>query len=249
MRNAILALSIVILLAANAASGATGDSVTYKVDGQTYEGYYVSPRNKAPLILIIHDWNGLTDYEIKRSQMLADLGYAVFAMDLFGAGNRPTEVKDKRQHTGELYKNRAKMRALMTGALKAAQEKGADVDNAVVMGYCFGGAAVLEWARSGADLKGFATFHGGLKTPEGQDYSQVRGKLLILHGTADSAIPMEQFAELAAALEAAGVDHEMITYGGARHAFTVFGEDRYQKAADMKSWKRFTEFLADTLKN
>jgi dienelactone hydrolase len=71
------------------------------------------------------------------------------------------------------------MRALMTGALVDAENRGADVGNAVAMGYCFGGAAVLEWARSGADLKGFATFHGGLKTPDGQDYSNARGKILI----------------------------------------------------------------------
>ena len=140
------------------------------------------------------------------------------------------------------------MRALMTGALEAARDKGADVGNAIAMGYCFGGAAVLEWARSGADLKGFATFHGGLKTPEGQDYSKAQGQILIMHGTADSAITMEQFAGLANELEATGIDHEMITYGGAKHAFTVFGGSRYQEAADMKSWKRFTEFLADTLK-
>jgi dienelactone hydrolase len=69
-----------------------------------------------------------------------------------------------------------------------------------------------------------------------------------MHGTADSAITMDQFAGLANELEAAGIDHEMITYGGAKHAFTVFGGSRYQEAADMKSWKRFTEFLADTLK-
>ena len=117
------------------------------------------------------------------------------------------------------------------------------------MGYCFGGAAVLELARSGADLKGFATFHGGLKTPEGQDYTKTRGKILIMHGSADKAITMDQFAGLTNELEAAGVAHEMISYGGAQHAFTVFGGDRYQEAADKKSWKRFTEFLADTLKN
>ena len=111
-----------------------------------------------------------------------------------------------------------------------------------------GGAAVLEWARSGADLKGFATFHGGLKTPEGQNYSKARGKILIMHGTADSAITMDQFAGLANELEGAGIDHEMITYGGAQHAFTVLGGSRYQEAADIKSWKRFTEFLVDTLK-
>ena len=136
----------------------------------------------------------------------------------------------------------------MIGALNAARERGANTNNAVVFGYCFGGAAVLELARSGADLKGFATFHGGLKTPQGQNYSKTRGQILIMHGSADTAITMDQFADLANELESAGVDHEMITYGGAQHAFTVFGQKRYQEAADKKSWKRFTEFLADTLK-
>ena len=70
---------------------------------------------------------------------------------------------------------------------------------------------------------------------------------MILHGTADKAITMEQFADLAKELEAADVTHEMITYSGAPHAFTVLGSNRYQEAADKNSWKRFTEFLADTL--
>jgi dienelactone hydrolase len=229
--------------------GATGSSVTYHVNGQPYEGYFINPSDRAPFVLLIHDWDGLTDYEIKRANMLADLGYAVFALDLFGAGVRPTEMKDKRQHTGELYKDRAKMQALMKGALDAAKKQGANIDNAVAFGYCFGGAAVLELARSGADLKGFATFHGGLLTPPGQNYTNARGKILILHGSADQAITMDQFAGLAKELESAGVDHEMITYGGAQHAFTVFGSGRYQEAADKKSWKRFTEFLQDKLKN
>jgi len=124
-----------------------------------------------------------------------------------------------------------------------------DIENAVAFGYCFGGAAVLEMARSGADLKGFVTFHGGLATPEGQNYAKTKGKILILHGTADEAITMDQFAGLAKELESAGVAHEMITYGGAQHAFTVFGEKGYQKNADQKSWKRFQDFLAETLKN
>lgn len=242
-------ISLIMLLAfSTSAFGASGAAATYQVDGKPYEGYYISPSDKAPLVLLIHDWDGLTDYEIKRAHMLADLGYAVFALDLFGAGVRPTEVKDRRQHTGELYKDRNKMRALMNGALAAAGAKGARVDNAVVAGYCFGGAAVLEWARSGADLKGFATFHGGLKTPEGQDYSKTRGEILIMHGTADTAITMDQFAALAQELETAGVAHEMISYGGAPHAFTVFGNERYRESADRKSWQRFQEFLAARLK-
>jgi len=154
-----------------------------------------------------------------------------------------TEVTDKRQHTGELYRDREKMRALIYGALHEAKAQGANVKNAVAVGYCFGGAAVLELARAGADLKGFVTFHGGLATPEGQDYSKTKGEILIMHGTADSAISMEEFAALAKELESAGVAHEMITYGGADHAFTVFGGERYHEDADKKSWVRFIKFL------
>ena len=97
-------------------------------------------------------------------------------------------------------------------------------------------------------MKGFVTFHGGLKTPEGQDYGSTKGRLLILHGTADKNITMAQFADLADQLEQNGISHEMITYGGAPHAFTVFGEDRYRKDADEKSWKRFVDFLQETLR-
>lgn len=239
-------ISIFMLLAlATGALGATGAPVVYQVNGESYEGYYISPAAQAPLVMLIHDWDGLTDYEIKRANMLAESGYAVFAMDLFGAGVRPTKVTDKRQHTGELYKNRQKMRALMNGALEAAKSRGASVDRAVAAGYCFGGAAVLEWARSGVNLDGFATFHGGLKTPQDQNYAGARGKILMLHGTADSAISMDQFAALAQELESAGIAHEMITYGGAQHGFTVFGTSRYQAAADQKSWRRFQEFLVE----
>jgi dienelactone hydrolase len=239
---------LLIAVISTVAFGASGTSVVYQVNGQDYEGYFISPAERAPLVLLIHDWDGLTDYEVKRADMLAESGYAVFALDLFGAGVRPTELTDKRQHTGELYQNREKMRALMQGALDTAKAQGADIRNAVAVGYCFGGAAVLEWARSGVDLKGFVTFHGGLKTPEGQNYTKARGNFLILHGSADTAVTLDQFADLAKELEAAGLSHEMITYSGAPHAFTVFGQDSYRAAADKKSWKRFQEFLADTLK-
>lgn len=228
-------------------SAAAGEAVVYEVNGQKYEGYYVSPAPQSPLILLVHDWDGLTDYEIKRAEMLADMGYAVFAADLFGQGVRPTEVTDKRQHTGELYKDREKMRALMRGALSKAEALGADTGNAVAMGYCFGGAAVLELARAGEPMQGFVTFHGGLGTPEGQDYSQTKGTLLIMHGSADSAVSMDDFASLARQLEAHGVPHQMVSYGGAPHAFTVFGEDSYHEYADRQSWALFTKFLGETL--
>jgi dienelactone hydrolase len=243
----VLVSSLVVSLTAPPAMAAAGKEISYKVDGDAFEGYLVMPSPEAPLILLVHDWDGLTDYEVKRADMLAELGYTVFAADLFGAGVRPTEVEDKRQHTGELYRDRARMRALIQGALEEAKSRGADIGNAVAMGYCFGGAAVLELARSGADLKGFVTFHGGLSTPEGQDYSGVKGRLLILHGTADANIGMDEFAALASQLEKEGIPHEMITYGGAPHAFTVFGSAAYREDADGKSWRRFKEFLTETL--
>jgi len=227
---------------------AQGEKITYEVNQKQYEGYFISPNKNAPLVLLMHDWDGLTQYEIKRANMLAKMGYAVFAADLFGAGVRPTTVTDKRQHTGELYKDRSKMRDLMKGALDTAAKKGANTHNAIAMGYCFGGAAVLELARSGADLKGFATFHGGLTTPEGQNYTRTKGEILIMHGSADTAISMEVFAALTKELESAGVKHQMVTYSGAPHAFTVFDSQNYRQDADLKSWALFSQFLTDTLK-
>jgi dienelactone hydrolase len=224
-----------------------GENITYSVDNRAYEGYFIKTEPGAPLILLIHDWDGLTDYEVKRAQMLADLGYSVFAADLFGAGVRPTKLEDKRQHTGELYKDRQKLRKLINGALDTAKNQDLNTGNTVVAGYCFGGAAVLEFARSGADMKGFVTFHGGLATPEGQDYSSAKGNFLILHGSADTAITMDDFAALTKELEQNHIQHEMISYSGAPHAFTVFGSKRYREDADKKSWNRFTEYLGETL--
>jgi len=220
------------------------ETFTYHVDGKPYEGYFISGGKEASLVLLIHDWDGLTDYEIKRANMLAQEGYSVMAADLFGKGVRPTEVKDKKQHTGELYKDRVKMRSLMKGALAQAELKGASTAKAVAMGYCFGGAAVLELARSGESLLGFASFHGGLSTPEGQNYQSTKGKVMVFHGTADTMISMNDVAKLAVELESAKVPHEIISYGGAPHSFTVFESKAYRQEADRNSWSSFLSFLS-----
>ena len=227
---------------------ASGQFITYEVDGKKYEGYFTSPSKDAPLVFMVHDWDGLTKYEIKRAKMLKDLGYATFAVDLFGKDIRPTEIKDKKKLTGELYKNRDKMRKLLNAGLATAKNNGANTTNAVGMGYCFGGAAILEFARAGANLKSFIPFHGGLKTPQNQDYSKTKGSVVVFHGTADKVVSMQEFANLASQLEKAKVSHEMITYSGAPHAFTVFGSKRYHEKADLNSWSRFQEVLKETLK-
>lgn len=235
------------LFAMTASLFSEGQKVLYQVDGKDYEGYYTSPKEGAPLVLIIHDWDGLTDYEIKRAEMLATQGYAVFAADLFGKGVVLKEIKDRKEKTGELYSDRAKMRSLIDGAILAAQKSGGKIENAVMIGYCFGGAVTLESARAGNALKGFVSFHGGLTIPEGQDFSKTKGSVVVMHGSADTSVTFDDFANLAKVLEEQKVPHEMITYSGAPHAFTVFGSDRYRKDADEKSWKRFLEYLSETL--
>ena len=90
------------------------------------------------MVLLIHDWDGITEYEKTRTRMLKEKGYSVFAADLFRKGVRPEKIEDRRKLTGELYSNREKMRSLMVGALKKARSLGAQVDNGVAMGYCFG---------------------------------------------------------------------------------------------------------------
>jgi dienelactone hydrolase len=241
--------TIVFLLAffTFAAFGQANPTV-YKVGKNEYEGYVINKGKSAPVIFLVHDWDGLTDYEIKRAEMLGEKGYSVFAVDLFGKGVRPQEMDERRRLTGELYENRAQMRKLMDAARNEAKKAGLNINKSVVMGYCFGGAVALEWVRSGVKLSGTVSFHGGLETPDGQNYKKAKGQILVLHGTSDTAVSMDDFAELAQELDEAKVTHEMITYSGAPHAFTVFGSPAYRKDADQKSWDRFLKFLEEVLK-
>jgi len=236
-----------IILCFGAAVQAAGSRVEYMVDDAVFEGFFISPAPGAPLVFMVHDWDGLGDYEVRRANMLAEKGYAVFAADMFGKGIRPEKIAERKRLTGELYQDRERMRRLLKGALAAAADQGADIGNAVAMGYCFGGTVILELARSGAEMKGFVSFHGGLATPSGQNYARTSGSLLILHGSADTAVTMTEFAELATTLEQYDAAHEMITYGGAPHAFSVFGSERYREDADRKSWQRFLDYLDHTL--
>jgi dienelactone hydrolase len=237
------ALAVLLPVAAVA-----GEQVEYTVNGETFTGYRAEAVGESKgLVLVIHDWDGLTGYEEKRADMLAELGYDAFAVDLYGKGNRPVETGAKKAETGKLYQDRERMRALILGGLAEARK--ASDGETVVMGYCFGGAATLELARSGKaeNVAGYATFHGGLSTPEGQSYAADTAPILVAHGGADAAIPMSQVAALSEELEKAGVTYEIQVYSGAPHAFTVFGSDRYREVADTKSWDAFTGFLKTNL--
>ena len=183
-----------------------------------------------------------------RADMLAKEGYNVLAADMFGTGVRPTTMEDKKRLTSALYDDRAKMRRLLTGALNVGQNQGNNVQQGVTMGYCFGGTVALELARAGFPQKAFVPFHGAFDIPAGQNYDNTQGEILVFHGTADEAVSLDSFMMLGKTLEAAKVPHEMVTYSGAHHAYTVFDSDRYDARADGRSWKRYIEFLAEEYK-
>lgn len=226
-----------------------GEQVTYDINGVPFEGYFTKAQasQSKGLVVIIHDWDGLTDYEVRRAELIAELGYDAFALDLFGKGNRPVEMEAKKAETAKLYKDRAAMRVRILAGLDEARRLGGG--DAVVIGYCFGGAAVLELARSGEgeDIRGYVSFHGGLATPEGQSYPGETAPILIAHGGADASVSMQEVAALAQELETAKVTYDIEVYSGAPHAFTVFGEDRYRERADRKSWSAFEDFLETNL--
>ncbi len=248
LRSLILStsLGLMALVVSQTAAAITTKNITYTVDNQPYQGYYAkADKPNAPFILLIHDWDGLTDYERQRADMLATEGYNVLAADMFGTGIRPTTLEDKKRLTSALDKDRNKMRRLLEGALNAGQQQGNDARQGVTMGYCFGGTVALELARSGFPQKAFVPFHGELSIPKGQSYSNTVGEILVFHGTADQAVPLEDFTTLGKILESASVPHEMITYSGAQHAFSVFGGDKYDARADKRSWKRYLDFLAE----
>lgn len=250
-RSLMISASMVLtaLTLSQTAAAITTKNVTYTVDNQAYEGYYAkADKPNAPFILLIHDWDGLTDYERKRADMLAEEGYNVFAADMFGQGIRPTSVEENKKLTGELYDDRSKMRRILESALNAGRLQGNDVRKGITMGYCFGGTAALELARSGFEQKAFVPFHGAFDIPTGQNYDKTTGEILVFHGSADDSVSLESFVTLGKTLEAAKVPHEMITYSGAPHAFTVFDSDRYDARADERSWKRYLDFLANTYK-
>ena len=223
----------------------SGEDIGYEVGNETFEGYLSPAEGESRgTVLVIHDWDGIDDYERQRADMIAAMGFDAFAVDLYGKGNRPQETGAKKAETQRLYQDRERMQTLTRAGLDFARDQGV-AEETVVMGYCFGGAVVLEAARNGLidQARGFATFHGGLGTPEGQRWSDPGAPILIAHGGADSMISMNDVATLSGELEDVGATYTIEVYSGAPHAFTVFGTGAYQERADQQSWTAFTELL------
>jgi dienelactone hydrolase len=249
-RRTMAAVLVAMLAGPAAQAQIEGSAVEYSVGDTVFEGYYVRNADLEQargLVVIVHDWDGLTDYERRRAEMLAARGYAAFALDVYGKEADPQGVDDYRALSGAMYGDRETFRARLQAGLETARAQDGAPRAAVVMGYCFGGAGTLEMARAGAEAAGFVSFHGGLGTPEGQGYEGQEAPILLLHGSADPVSGMDALAALLDELQAAGVPHGAQVSGGARHSFTVWGSDDYDLAADRGSWDALEAFLEERL--
>lgn len=231
--------------------------VEYKHGDTVLEGYLAfddAKTGKLPGVLLIHDWMGLGTQVKDRAEALAGMGYVAFAADIYGKGVRPQNVQDAGAQATKYRSDRALMRNRARAGLDyLAAQPNVDASRLVSMGYCFGGGVTLELARSGAPLVGAVSFHGNLDTPNPADASQIKGKVLVLHGADDPYVPREQVVAFEQEMRAAKVDWQLTEYGGAVHAFTNpnAGNDpskgaAYQAAADKRSWLAFTSFLTET---
>jgi dienelactone hydrolase len=242
----LLQLCVILSLCLKGIASAGGHEkfVNYEVNSKAFQAYMAQPAS-APKgkVFIVHDWDGLTDYEKKRADMLVELGHQAIALDLFGVEARLEGFEDYRREASALYGNRAEFRARLNAAISAASATfDADLKE-ILIGFCFGGAAVLEAARAGFDLDGFVSIHGGLGTPEGQDYSATTGPVLLLHGSADPVSGMDNLAAVLNQLQEANILHGAEIFGGARHSFTIEGSRDYNQAAEQGSWNAFMHFL------
>jgi dienelactone hydrolase len=223
------------------------------------EGYLAwddSIQAQRPGILVVHEWTGLGDYVKMRTKKLAEMGYVALAIDIYGKGIRPQTPQEAAAQAG-IYKNDRKlMRARASAGLDVLRNNPlCDTRRIAAIGYCFGGTVVLELARSGADIAGVVSFHGGLDTPAPEDAKNFKCKVLVLHGGDDPHVPRKDVDAFENEMRAGGVDWQLVIYGGAVHSFTnpSSGNDKSKGAAydakvDHRSWEAMKGFFAEIFK-
>ncbi|HSN93274.1 MAG TPA: dienelactone hydrolase family protein [Anaeromyxobacteraceae bacterium] len=251
-----IAIALSLLAPATASAGVKGRSVEYEQGGTVLEGYLArdeAQTGKRPGVLVVHEWTGINPYVRKRVEQLAAMGYVAFAADVYGKGVRPATPQEAAAEAGKYKSDRALLRARVRAALaELRRQPGVDGDRVAAIGYCFGGTAVLELARSGADVKGVVSFHGGLDAPAPDDARNVKAKVLVLHGAEDPFVPEAQVKAFEDEMRAGGVDWQLVKYAGAVHSFTnpAAGNDAskgaaYDARADRRSWEAMKVFFAE----
>ncbi len=256
MRLILIAASAILVLTGVAMAEIKTETVVYDQAGAPLEGvlvYDAAAAQPQPAVIIIHQWKGISDYERQRARMLAELGYAAFCADIYGQGVRASTSEEAGRLAGVYRGDRALLRARGQAALDYVKGLSfVDPAQVAVIGYCFGGGAALELARSGAELAGAVSFHGNLDTPDANDAKHIKCPLLVCHGAADARVPLRQVQDFISEMEAAGVDYELNMYGGAVHAFTDWNAGSnpaagaaYSASANRRSWDDLLQFFAE----
>ena len=207
-------------------SQVTVRSVVYQVDGQTYESrlaFDASHQGSRPGLLMGPNWMGVSAGAERIAESVAAKGFVVLIADLYGQAVRPQNADEAGAAMMLLKNDRALLRKRMQAAFEALQsqrEAAVDISKLATFGFCFGGCCALELARTGAPLKAAVSFHGTLDTPNPTDARNIKGSVLVLHGASDPLVAKEQLPAFEDEMNAAGVDWQLLSYGGAVHSFT-----------------------------
>ena len=223
------------------------ETLTYSAGDTTFQGYLADPEGsgRRPGVLIVHEAPGLNDHPKRRARMIAELGYVALAVDMYGGGRvAGPGPDDAMKLMGALREDNDKLRRHMRAGYDALVARpNVDAKRIGAMGYCFGGLCVLELARMGAPLAGVVSFHGILSTKNPEEAKNVTAKILVCTGAEDPLVPPDQVAAFEAEMSKANVDWQVVTYGGAKHAFTNPDAGgripalAYNADADARSWE------------
>jgi dienelactone hydrolase len=248
---------------ANANAAVKEEPVTYTDGEATMKGFIVyddATQGKRPGIVMVHEWWGITKHIHNEAHNFAQQGYTVFIADMYGDAKTADNPTDAGALSGGVMKTPAVMESRFKAAqTELAKQASVNPQHIGAVGYCFGGAVVLNMARAGADLDAVAGFHAslGLNTPAPAP-GTVKAKVLILNGADDPFVKQEQYAALKKDFDAAKVDYRIIEYPGAVHAFTnpeatELGKKfnlplRYDAKVNEEAQAEATKFFAADLK-
>ena len=226
MRRIIFAIAL-LFAAAPAFAKMQARPVDWALDGKAFSGFLVyddASGAKRPGVLMVPDWKGVTAAALAKAEHVAGRDYVVLLADVYGKGVRPKDDKEASAQVQSLYADRGALRARANKALEVlrAQAAGAPVDLREIgaLGYCFGGATVLELARSGADLAAVVTFHGALDTDKPAVRGDFKPSLLVLNG-ADDGYVAKDVPGFKKEMTDAGVDWQFVDFSGAVHCFAL----------------------------
>jgi dienelactone hydrolase len=220
---ATLAAAAAAIPAARAQGAVKTELVDYKSDA-TFEGYLAyddAHKDKRPGVLVLHTQRGIQDFVRERTRELATLGYVAFAADFYGKGIRPLEDEPAKVQSTAAKADRARTRQRVRAGLDVLAAHPLVAGGKLgVIGYCLGGMAALELARSGAPVLATGVFHGTLTTPTPQDAKNIKGRVLVMHGADDPTAPLNEVDAVIKEMKDARVDFALELYGGVKHGFT-----------------------------